>query len=52
MEDFLLDRNRPDVKEERREYVVGLTTEGVEKNLIYLGVCRFNLFTRRTNYVP
>lgn len=35
LEDFPVDRNRLNVKEERREYARWLTTEGVNKNIIY-----------------
>ena len=49
LEDILpIDRNRIDVKNDRREYARWLTTEALNENLIYVDECGFNLFTQRT----
>ena len=48
LEDAPTDRNRLNVKEERREFALWLTSEGINKNLVYVEENGFNLFTRRT----
>ena len=48
LEDIPIDRNRIDVKNDRREYARWLTTEALNENLIYVDECGFNLFTQRT----
>ena len=48
LEDAPMDRNNLQVKEEHREFVLLLTQEGINQNLLYVDECGFNLFTRRT----
>ena len=48
LEDAPTDRNRFSVKEERRDFALWLTTEGINQNLVYVDESGFNLFIRRT----
>ena len=42
LEDAPIDRNQLHVKEERREFALWLTTEGINQNLLYVDECGFN----------
>ena len=48
LEDAPFERNSPAVKQERRNYATWFTREGVNRNLIYVDECGFNIYTRRT----